>query len=191
MNQQGVASVLDACTIAANEPSTPPGLSPTYIAVVVVGVIFVIIIGLAAYYFFVFRKTPAAPKLSPQRISEWGAATRSEKQDIPTLNPLTSLVVGDLVALKDLVDAPELNGKQGKILGIDSYNARLSVSLQNDPSFVISVKFSNVVISPPQFEQPPPQIFTSPDGKLYTYNPITGETSWLSSAPLPGTTSIQ
>ncbi len=186
MNQQGVASVLDACTLIANAPSTSP-FSPIYIAVIV---IFIITISLAAYYFFVFRRT-LAPKLSPQRISEWGAATRSEKQDIPTLNPLSFLVVGNLVTLKNLADFPDLNGKQGMIAGIDGSNDLLSVSLRSEPSFVISVKSSNVVPLSPLPEQPPPQIFTSPDGKLYTYNPITGETSWLSSAPLPGSTTIQ
>ncbi len=163
----------------------------------VVGVLAVIIIcAVVAYCVFFSRKTPPTSKLSPQRISEWGAATRTGGQEVPTLNPLSFPAVGSLVIFKGLMSTPELNGKQGKVLGVDASTGRVSVALLSDSSRVLAVKpdcLENPLPSSSTSMQPPlpgaQQVFTSPDGRQYTYNAATGESIWLSSTTLPGATS--
>jgi len=154
----------------------------------VVGAVLSVIVGglVAAYIYYKQNMgAPAAPKLSPQRISDWGAATRTCAQEIPTLNPLSNPAVGSVVILKGLTSTPELNGVQGKITGMDATTGRYSIALLNDPSRILAVKPTCVDVAMPPPSAPASQVFTCPDGRQYTYNAATGETAWL---PLPGST---
>ena len=189
-------------------PIYPEDFSPSWpswvVGIIIVGVLLLLFggCGVFAYYRWVEFQKPHNPNMpnTAQRVSDWGAATRTHGgsggvQEIPTLNPLSSLPVGSVVTLTGLMGVRELNGAQARVVGgFDVSIGRVSVALLNDPSRVISVKPDCLekTLLPPSSIQPPAQpVYTSPDGRRFTYNVATGESIWLpSTSTLPRDQSI-